>query len=100
MQGGSGTLADDAVPTPLSLSEPNTKGGMPMKLVRGFVALTLILVSAGCARLVAPQAFAFRGNSEVRPCEPLPAVITGGGTVGVAGGLLIDELNKNCAQQR
>ncbi len=72
-----------------------------MKLVRGFVALTLILVTAGCARLAAPQAFAFRGNSEVRVCEPLPPVITGGGgTVGVAGGLLIDELNKNCAQQR
>lgn len=73
---------------------------MPMKLVREFVALTLILVGTGCARLAAPQAFAYRGTSAARECEPLPPVISGGGTVGVAGGLLIDELEKNCMLQR
>ncbi len=71
-----------------------------MKLISGLVVLTLILVITGCARLTAPQAFAFRGNSVVRECGPLPPVISGGGTVGVAGGLFIDELDKNCAQRR
>ncbi len=71
-----------------------------MKPISRLVVLTLILVLTGCARLTAPQALAFRGNSEVRECDPLPPVISGGGTVGVAGGLLIDELDRNCAQRR
>ncbi len=72
-----------------------------MKLIGRLVVLIVILVStAGCARLTAPQALAFRGNSSVRECDPLPPVIAGGGTVGVAGGLLMDELDKNCVERR
>lgn len=76
---------------------------LPLLVVLLIVAL--ISLGTGCARLSAPTPLAFRGGTtvatRVQPDwthPPSGQSIGGGGTVGVAGGLFLDEFEKTWAQ--
>jgi hypothetical protein len=71
------------------------------------VLLILMLISfgTGCARLSAQEPIAFWGGSMGRASVPsrwanMPTggPLSGGGTVGVAGGLFLDEFEKRWTQ--
>ena len=75
------------------------------KRISALLILTLISLGTGCARLSAQKPMAFWGGSMGRasvqsPLANMPASgsLSGGGTVGVAGGLFLDEFEKTWAQ--
>jgi len=76
-----------------------------MRHISALLILTLISLGTGCARLSAQEPMAFWGGSIGRASVPSPwanmtasGPLGGGGTVGVAGGLFLDEFEKNWAQ--
>ena len=76
-----------------------------LPLLAVLLIVALISLGTGCARLSAPTLLAFRGDStvgtRVQPDwihPPSGQPIGGGGTVGVAGGLFLDEFEKTWAQ--
>ena len=77
-----------------------------MRPIRSFLIVALIVLGTGCARLSAQAPMAFWGGSMGQasnrspwPDAPVtPQLIAGGGTVGVAGGLMLDEFEKRSAQ--
>lgn len=75
------------------------------KRISALLILTLISLGTGCARLSAQEPMAFLGGSMGRASVPSPWAnmaasrpLSGGGTVGVAGGLFLDEFEKSWAQ--
>jgi len=76
-----------------------------MRHISALLILTLISLGTGCARLSAQEPMAFWGGSMGRANVPSPwanmavsGPLGGGGTVGVAGGLFLDEFEKILAQ--
>ena len=76
-----------------------------MRPIRAFLIVALIVLGTGCARLSAQAPMAFWGGSMGQatnrspwPDAPATQLIAGGGTVGVAGGLFLDEFEKTWAQ--
>jgi len=76
-----------------------------MRPIRAFLIVTLIALGIGCARLSAQAPMAFwdgsmgqASNRSPWPDAPATQLIAGGGTVGVAGGLFLDEFEKRRAQ--
>ena len=76
-----------------------------MRHISALLILTLISLGTGCARLSAQEPMAFWGGSMGRasvqsPLANMPASgsLGGGGTVGVAGGLFLDEFEKRWTQ--
>ena len=79
------------------------KEALPLLLVLLIVAL--VSLGTGCARLGAQTPLAFWGGStggaRVHPHRTHPPVgqsIGGGGTVGVSGGLFLDQFERTWAQ--
>ena len=75
------------------------------KRISALLILTLISLGTGCARLSAQEPMAFWDGSLGRASVPSPwanmpasGPLGGGGTVGVAGGLFLDEFEKTWAQ--
>ena len=75
------------------------------KRISALLILTLISLGTGCARLSAQEPMAFWGGSMGRASVPSPwanmpasGPLGGGGTVGVAGGLFLDEFEKSWAK--
>jgi len=68
------------------------------KTISVLLVFTLIPLSTGCAGLAIQQPLAFRGTPVGVASDPSPGALSGGGTIGIAGGLLIDEFEKNWAQ--
>ncbi len=68
------------------------------KILTILLVCALMSLSTGCASLVVQQPLAFLGSpvgaADDRPAD-LAATFSGGGTIGPAGGLLIDEFEKN-----
>ncbi len=68
------------------------------KIITILLVCVLMSLSTGCAGLVVQQPLAFWGSpmgaAGDRPAD-LAATFSGGGTVGPAGGLLIDGFEKN-----
>ncbi|MBI4382349.1 MAG: hypothetical protein HY574_14320 [candidate division NC10 bacterium] len=76
-----------------------------MRRISGLLILALISFGTGCARLSAQEPMAFWGGSMGRATVPSPWAnmaasrpLSGGGTVGVAGGLFLDEFEKRWTQ--
>jgi len=76
-----------------------------MRRISALLILTLISLGTGCARLSAQEPMAFWGGSIGRASVPSPWANMptggppgGGGTVGVAGGLFLDEFEKRWTQ--
>lgn len=72
-----------------------------MRRISALLILSLISLDTGCARLSAQKPMAFWGGSMGREGVPSPlenlaarGSLSGGGTVGVAGGLFLDEFEK------
>ena len=72
-----------------------------MRHISAFLILTLISLGTGCARLTAQEPMAFWGGSIGRASVQSPLAnmlasgpLGGGGTVGVAGGLFLEEFEK------
>lgn len=76
-----------------------------MRRISALLILTLISLHTGCASLSAQKPMAFWGGSIGRESVPSPLTdmaarggLSGGGTVGVAGGLFLDEFERRWAQ--
>jgi len=76
-----------------------------MRRISTLLILTLISLGTGCARLSAQEPMAFWGGSIGRASGPSSLAnmaasgpLGGGGTVGVAGGLFLDEFERNWAK--
>lgn len=75
-----------------------------MRHISALLILMLISLGTGCARLSAQKPMAFLGGSMGRASGPSSLAMAasgplgGGGTVGVAGGLFLDEFEKIWAQ--
>ena len=76
-----------------------------MRHISVLLNLMLISLGMGCARLSAQEPRAFWGGSMGRASVPSPWAnmaasrpLSGGGTVGVAGGLFLDEFEKRWTQ--
>lgn len=76
-----------------------------MRRISALLILTLISLGTGCARLSAQKPMAFLGGSMGRASGPsslanmaVSGPLGGGGTVGVAGGLFLDEFEKRWTQ--
>ena len=76
-----------------------------MRHISALLVLTLISLGTGCARLSAQEPMAFWGGSIGRASVQSPLAnmppsgpLGGGGTVGVAGGLFLDEFEKHWTQ--
>jgi hypothetical protein len=76
-----------------------------MRRISALLILTLISLNTGCANLHAQKPMAFWGGSMGRKTVPSPleslatkGALGGGGTVGVAGGLFLDEFERTWAQ--
>jgi len=76
-----------------------------MRRISALLILMLISLGTGCARLSAREPMTFWGGSMGRATVPSPSpdapvtrLMGGSGTVGVAGGLLLDEFEKMWAQ--
>ena len=67
------------------------------KFISVILFFMLMSLSTGCAGLAGPQPLAFRGTPvrEVNDRSTATFSYSGGGTIGPAGGLLIDEFEKN-----
>ncbi len=77
-----------------------------MRPIRVFLIVALIVLGIGCARLSGQTPMAFWGGSMGQasnrspwPDAPATGSIGGGGTVGVAGGLFLDEFEKRWAHK-
>jgi hypothetical protein len=75
-----------------------------MRRIITLLMLTVITLDTGCARLTAQEPMAFwadaMGRESVRsPLADMAArgALSGGGTVGVAGGLFLDEFERKWA---
>ena len=76
-----------------------------MRHISALLILTLISLGTGCARLSAQEPMAYWGGSIGRasvqsPLANMPAIgpLGGGGTVGVARRLFLDEFEKHWTQ--
>ena len=70
------------------------------KIISVLLAFMLISLITGCAGLTGPQLLAFRGSPVRETSDPPAAIFSGAGTIGPAGGLLIDEFEKKWSQFR
>jgi len=76
-----------------------------MRHISVLLILMLISLGTGCARLSAQKPMTFLGGSMGRASVPSPWAnmaasrpLSGGGTVGFAGGLFLDEFEKRWTQ--
>jgi hypothetical protein len=67
------------------------------KIIAILLGCVLMSLSTGCARLVVHQPMAFWGSPVGAGDDRSTATFSfsGGGTIGVSGGLLIDQFEKN-----
>ncbi len=68
------------------------------KIIAILLGCVLMSLSTGCARLVVQQPMAFWGSPVGAAGDrraDLAPTFSGGGTIGPAGGLLIDQFEKN-----
>ncbi len=73
------------------------RDGQTTSIIGVLLIVVFMWLSTGCAGLAGQQPLAFRG-SPVREVNDRSTPIfpySGGGTIGVSGGLLIDEFEKN-----
>ena len=77
-----------------------------MRPIRVFLIVALVVLGTGCARLSAQAPMAFwdgsmgqASNRSPWPDAPPTQLIAGGGTVGIAGGVFLEEFEKRWAQK-
>jgi hypothetical protein len=73
------------------------RDGQTTNIITVLLIVTFMWLSTGCAGLAGLQPLAFRGSpvSEVNDRSTPIFSYSGGGTIGVSGGLLIDQFEKN-----
>jgi hypothetical protein len=73
------------------------RDGQTTNIISVLLIVTFMWLSTGCAGLAVQQPLAFRGTPvrEVNDRSTATFSYSGGGTIGPAGGLLIDEFEKN-----